>query len=185
MISQILAVGAAMLLIGGATAASSKDLGPILEAAMKDSKVAGKVVRGVRRNDGTDRVRETDVWHIGSDGKAMTATMVARLVDRGVLSWSKPPEEMLPDLAAGMRPEYRRVTLAQLLSHHSCLPENIVDEKTLETMFNETGSATLSQRRLKYVARAVQDAPVGPTENFSYSNTGLLIAAVIAQRATG
>jgi CubicO group peptidase (beta-lactamase class C family) len=181
-----------------AAALSTEDLQSILAKAMEGSKVPamglllirnGKVdaeaVRGVRRNDGADPVQIGDPWHLGSDGKAMTATMVARLVDQGVLSWTKPLDEMLPELAATMQPQYRKVTLIQLLSHHSGLPHDIIDEKVLQALFLDKTSAPLSQKRLTYVARALQDSPVGPTTASSYSNTGLIIAAVIAERTTG
>ena len=49
----------------------------------------------------------------------MTATMIARLVDRGVLSWSAPLKTILPGVS--MRPEYEGVTLADLLSHRAGL----------------------------------------------------------------
>jgi CubicO group peptidase (beta-lactamase class C family) len=92
---------------------------------------------------------------------------------------------MLPDLASAMRPEYRKVTLIQLLSHHAGLPENVVDEKELTAFLAAKSTGTLPSRRLAYVARALRDPPVGPTTAFSYSNTGLLLAGVIAERATG
>jgi CubicO group peptidase (beta-lactamase class C family) len=191
----------APLLAGLATFAgpvSAADLGSILARSMegskvpamgvltiRDDKIEGEAVRGVRRNDGTDPVRPDDVWHLGSDGKAMTVTMIARLVDRGVLSWTTPLDQMLPELATTMQPQYRSVTLVQLLSHHTGLPHDIADEKTLHALVWDKSAATLTQRRYNYISRALQDAPVGPTSDANYSNTGLLIAAVVAELATG
>ncbi|HEY2179823.1 MAG TPA: serine hydrolase domain-containing protein [Caulobacteraceae bacterium] len=153
-------------------------------AVIRDGAVADVGVAGVRRNDRPDPARIDDVWLIGSDGKAMTATMIARLVDKGVLSWSKPLSAMLPDLAAGMRPEYRPVTLTQLLSHHAGLPHDISDTKVFEGFYSDT--RPLREQRLAYIARALAEAPVAPPgTKFSYSNTGFLIAAAIAERATG
>ena len=40
-----------------------------------------ELVAGVRVINTTDRVRPGDRWHLGSDGKAMTATLIARLVE--------------------------------------------------------------------------------------------------------
>ena len=154
-------------------------------ALIKDGKVAGLAVRGVRRMDGADPVQPDDPWHIGSDGKAMTVAMVARLVEQGKLSWTTPLSKMLPELAASMQAQYRDVTLVQLLAHHTGLPHDIVDEKVLQAFFTSPSGGTLTQQRQAYIARALQDAPVGPTTAFSYSNTGLLIAAVVAERATG
>ena len=54
---------------------------------IRDGKIDAQAQAGVRANDGHDAVRADDVWNIGSDGKAMTVTLIARLVERGVLSW--------------------------------------------------------------------------------------------------
>jgi CubicO group peptidase (beta-lactamase class C family) len=198
MFRRLIAAAAAAILGLSAGAAAAQDLDMILAKSMegtkvpamgvlviRDRKVDAEAVRGVRRNDGTDPVRMDDPWNLGSDGKAMTATMVARLVDRGVLSWAKPLDAMLPDLAAGMDPQYRKVTLIQLLSHHTGLPHDITDEKVLEALFTDKSPASLRQKRLAYITRALIDPPVGPTSEYHYSNTGLIVAAVIAERATG
>src|SRR5258706_5410637 len=68
-------------------------------------------VAGVRVINTDDRIAAGDRWHLGSDGKAMTATLIARLVEAGALSWEAPLSQMLPDLARGMQPQYRDVTL--------------------------------------------------------------------------
>jgi CubicO group peptidase (beta-lactamase class C family) len=89
----------------------------------------------------------------------------------------------LPDLAGNARPEYRAITLLQLLTHTSGLPANIRDEKALNSLFYDESPASLSERRRAYIARALQDAPVGRAGRFSYSNTGFLIAAHMAETA--
>jgi CubicO group peptidase (beta-lactamase class C family) len=149
-----------------------------------DGKVAGEAVRGVRRNDRPDPVTRSDVWHIGSNGKAMTATMVARLVERGVLSWDAPLEKMLPELAAGMQPAYRSVNLVMLMAHHAGLPHDYHDEKAILPFFDDPRSTTL--QRLDYFKLALSEAPVNtPGAAFSYSNTGFLLAGACAEQATG
>jgi CubicO group peptidase (beta-lactamase class C family) len=110
--------------------------------------------------------------------------MIARLVDRGVLTWNTPLSAMLPELADQMRPEYRVVTLVQLLSHHAGLPENVGDMTFIEGFL--TDKRPLNVQRLDYVARALGEAPAYlPGSDFGYSNSGFLIAAAIAERATG
>lgn len=151
---------------------------------IRNGRIAGSAVRGVRRSDSLAPVQLGDSWIIGSTGKVQTAAMIARLVDRGVLRWNVPLSEMLPDLAAAMRPEYRGVTLIQLVSHHAGLPENIADMAFFESFFGDT--RTLSAQRLAYIARALNEAPVYPAgTDYGYSNTGFLIAAAVAERATG
>lgn len=185
------------LLMSCACPAGAADLNAILSTALKgtqapaagilvmqDGKVTGVAVQGRRRNDQADPVQTSDVWHIGSDGKAMTATLIAKLVDRGVLSWKTPLAKMLPDLAATMRPEYRNVTLLQLLSHQSGLPHDAIDTKFIDSFLKD--KRPLPAQRLAYIAHALQDKPVAPPgTKFSYSNTGFITAAVVAERATG
>ena len=141
-------------------------------------------VAGTRRLGRPDLVRPGDRWHLGSDGKAMTVTLIARLVERGVLTWDLPLSRLLPDLAADMRAEYRDATLPDLLSHRAGLPENHQDMAFFATF--QTDRSPLPVQRLRYVRTALADAPIGPARAApSYSNTGLLLAAAAAERATG
>ena len=151
---------------------------------IRDGVVAEQGVRGVRSMDAAGAVSLDDRWNLGSDGKAMTATMVARLVERGLLRWDAPLAEMLPELANEMRPEYRDVTLLDLMSHRAGLPENLGDMADFPAFFTDT--RPLPEQRLAYLRRAVAEAPVGPARGeASYSNTGFLLAGAIAERATG
>lgn len=150
----------------------------------RDGKIASSAVTGIRRTDQSAHVALGDSWIIGSTGKPQTVAMIARLVDRGILSWDAPLARMLPALADQMRPEYRTVTLVQLLSHHAGLPENVDDPTFVESFF--TDKRPLEAQRLAYITRALRDAPVyAPGSDFGYSNTGFLIAAAIAESATG
>lgn len=151
---------------------------------LRDFKAEPELVAGIRRMGRPALVRPGDRWHLGSNGKAMTATLIARLVERGVLAWDKPLEQMLPALAATMRPEYRDVTLPDLLAHRAGLPENHDDM----TFFNGfyADAAPLPAQRLRYLTTALADAPAGPKRDaMIYSNTGLLTAAAVAEHATG
>lgn len=151
---------------------------------IRNGVVAEQAVRGVRASDAPDPVLANDRWHIGSDAKAMTATMIARLVDQGVLSWSAPLKTLLPGVA--MRPEYADVTLADLLSHRAGLRDldDTADAALLEAAFVD--ARPLPQQRLAFAATALNEAPIGPVRGESvYSNSGYVLAAVVAEQATG
>lgn len=151
---------------------------------IRDGVVVDQAVRGVRSMEDGAPATVNDRWNLGSDGKAMTATMVARLVERGLLRWDAPLSEMLPELAADMRPEYRDVTLLELMSHRAGLPENLGDMSDFQTFF--TDPRPLPEQRLAYLRRAVAEAPIGPARGeASYSNTGFILAGAIAERVTG
>jgi CubicO group peptidase (beta-lactamase class C family) len=151
---------------------------------IREYEVVDQAVAGVRSLSDLTPVSPTDVWNIGSDGKAMTAAMIARLVDRGVLSWDSTISGVLSDMAGDARPEYRAITLLQLLTHTSGLPANIRDEQALNSLFYDESPASLSERRRAHIARALQDAPERRAGRFSYSNTGFLIAALMAETAS-
>ncbi|MCI3133184.1 serine hydrolase domain-containing protein [Phenylobacterium aquaticum] len=199
MLSRWIAALASVGLMGlaaGARAETAQDLQTLLASAMagghvpamgaaviRDGKIEAMAVRGVRRADQPAAVQLTDSWIIGSTAKPQTAALIARLVDRGVMSWDAPLAKMLPDLAEKMRPEYRAVTLVQLLSHQSGLPENIADLSVVEAYFKDP--RPVSAQRLDYIARALAEAPAyAPGTDSGYSNTGFLIAAAVAERAT-
>ena len=131
---------AALVLLLVPVPAAAADLSGALERGMGKAapgatvlviqgfKPGTEAVRGFQRKGRPEPVRPGARWHLGSDTKAMTATLVGRLVDKGMLSWDTPLERMLPDLAAVMRSEYRDVTLVDLMSHRAGLPENPAGE---------------------------------------------------------
>lgn len=158
---------------------------PALAAAeIRAGKLSRLAVAGLRRNDGQDPVQLGDRWLIGSNAKPITAALIARLVDQGRLAWDTPLAELLPELKGRMHAAYRRVTLLELLSHRAGLPENVSDLKFFERFVADRRA--LPAQRLAYVGRALRDKPIAaPGSKISYSNTGFILAAVIAERRTG
>src|SRR5262245_34666781 len=72
---------------------------PALGAAIVTTDgLAGSWATGVRRNGSDERVTVDDRWHLGSCTKAMTATLIALLVERGDLAWDKTLPQLLPEL---------------------------------------------------------------------------------------
>ena len=166
-----------------ATAMRGRSVPGMAVLLLRNGAVAGQAVRGVRALDAPDRVTPADVWHIGSDTKAMTATMIARLVERGVLAWDAPLPTLLPVLAAGMQPAYRGVTLHDLFSHQAGLPAN-VDLATLDAFRQDP--RPIRDQRLAYARLALGQPPAYvPRTGDLYSNSGPVIAAVAAEQATG
>ena len=149
---------------------------------IRNGKVDEIAAVGLRRLGRPEQVQIGDAWLIGSCGKPMTTAMIARLVDRGVLSWTTPLSMMLPDLAQTMRPEYRSVTLVQLLSHRAGLPrgDELVDDRTF------SDPRPLPQQRVDFLALALKEPPVAvPGTVAHYSNAGFIAAGAIAERVTG
>ena len=152
---------------------------PAMAAAVVTSdgiKFAGAV--GVRKRGTEVPVTLADLWHLGSDTKAMTSTLIARLVERGQLRWDSTLAEIFPDLAPQMNPEFQNVTLLQLLSHRAGLPENLD-----LAAYSGTDVQALRLRAVReYLAQKPETKPGG---TYAYSNLGYIIAGAIVEKVTG
>jgi len=140
---------------------------------------------GRRRADAPDPATVNDRFHLGSCTKAMTATLLAMLVEEGRLSWRQTIGETFPELKDRIRSEFRAVTLAQLVRHRGGLPEDRVPDELFFRIRRELHGPMIGQR-LKLTEWALSRPPAAPPgEKMLYSNHGYVIAAAMAERATG
>ena len=124
-------------------------------------------------------VKDSDVWHLGSISKPMTATLVARLVDLGAVCWDDCVGEVLSIVAPAMNECYRSATFRHLLSHRSGLPANIPAEQ-FRRFSPEIDDAR--EERKVYAGHALAMAPHGPMgATFKYSNCGYIVVAAMLE----
>jgi CubicO group peptidase (beta-lactamase class C family) len=156
---------------------------PALAGAIVTSKgLVAAGATGVRKYGTDSPVTINDQFHLGSDTKAMTATMLATLVEEGKLSWSSTLEQIFPELASKMDPAYRKVTLEQLLSHRSGFRDDSWPKgKTFSDMHNLPG--TPREQRAAYVAMILTEPPANePGSTYLYSNRNYAVAGAMAER---
>lgn len=177
----------------GASSPAVKDLGGILEPirlkhglpALGAALVTGEGLEAVGvagvRKAGTDiPATAEDKWHLGSDTKAMTAYLVAALVERGKLKWETTVGESFPELAgAAASPRFGKITLRELLSHRSGLPANVPWGLIPRTQ-------PIRDQRLAAV-KAASSAKIESevSAKFLYSNLGYVVAGAMAEQAMG
>ena len=153
---------------------------PALAAAVVvNGKVLAASAVGLRKVGSTVHVHRTDAFHLGSLVKPMSATMFGVLVDRGVLRWDMTMAEMFPELQGTLQPEYRKVTIAQLLSHSGGFPyqPNTPEQQT------DARASSVTGRRYEYVKAAVLDRPeVVPGTKVIYSGGGIVVASAAERR---
>ena len=142
-------------------------------------------VTGVRQQGKPEKVALADRFHLGSMGKAITATVIARLVEEGTLSWTTRPVEVFPELATVIHPRYRVITLEQLLRHDAGMPPyDSMGE--IQGTSARAGSGSPRDRRRAFSAWLLQQRPhVAPGTQPEYSNAGYVVAAAMAEAATG
>ncbi len=138
---------------------------------------------GVRAAGAAPKVQGDDRFGIGSTTKAMTATLAGVLVDRGTLRWNSTISELFPELRATMRPEYRNVTLEQLLQHRGSI---VADEDASEALGELIASydGPAKQARQVLLPELLKEKPVVKVGEYSYSNGGFAVAAAMMERAT-
>jgi CubicO group peptidase (beta-lactamase class C family) len=141
----------------------------------KGLEVIGAV--GVRKVGTNIAVTVEDQWHLGSDTKAMTATLIGALVEEGKLKWEMTIEEAFPELVSLMSPALQKVTILQLLSHRAGLLAN------LPWAF-VPNKGTIREQRLAALKMATSAKLVSePGAKFFYSNLGYVIAGTMAEKA--
>jgi CubicO group peptidase (beta-lactamase class C family) len=158
------------------------DLPALAGAIVTSNGIAAQGVVGVRKYGTQTPVTSNDEFHLGSDTKAMTATIIAMLVEKGKLSWGETLSDALPELATTMNPAYRSVRLDQLLAHRAAFTDaSMPIGETLPDMHSLPGSPR--EQRWQYAKMILKEPPTkaGPGE-FLYSNRSYAIAGVIAER---
>ena len=153
-------------------------------AVIRNGKLAGIAVRGVREMGRSHPVQPDDLWLIGSNTKPMTATLILRLVEQKRLALDAPLSVTDPELAKAALPAYRSITLHQMLAHTTGLPHDYHDVVKVMDAFRP--GMALPAERIAYLKLALTDAPVSPPgKEYHYSNTGFILAAAIAEHVTG
>ncbi|MGW1894521.1 serine hydrolase [Streptomyces sp. NPDC002004] len=129
---------------------------------------------GVRKVGLPDRVDPDTVFQLASVSKPLASTVVAGAVGRRTVGWDDPVTEHDPGFALKDPWVTRHVTLADLFSHRSGLPDHAGD--LLEDLGYDRA----------YILRHLRDEPLAPFRaSYAYTNFGLTEAAVAAARAAG
>jgi CubicO group peptidase (beta-lactamase class C family) len=166
-------------------AAREKHPVPAIAALVEVRGTLASEAVGIRAQGHTEPATVEDRWQIGSDTKAFTATMIMRLAERDVLSLDDTLAKLLPDMAATMDPAYRKVTLAQLLSHTAGLPP-LTDGRDLPAFMEVIrGAGDVRGERAAAARHYLALPPASKVGDFAYSNLGYIVAGAIAEARTG
>jgi len=154
---------------------------PAIAGAVVTSKgleICGVV--GVRKSGTGIPALLNDKWHLGSDTKAMTASLVGRLVEQGLLKWNTTVVDVFPGLASAFDPGMKEITVLHLLSHHAGLPANI----NWRSVAGAGG--TPRTQRVQALKKALSKKPeFSPGSKYQYSNLGYVIVGAIVEKVTG
>ena len=121
-------------------------------------------------------------WYLGSCTKAMTATLVGRLVERDVLQFETTVGEVFQE---SIHPNYKSVSVAQLLRHHGGVTGAIsLSHPQIWQAMWEGMELDNSQVRRNAVLSILSDPSSQFPGVFTYSNAGFLVVAAMIEEIT-
>jgi CubicO group peptidase (beta-lactamase class C family) len=177
--------------LASSSSGSAPDLAPILErvrvqhglpsiaaVAVRDGSIVSAAAVGERALGSGVGVSLKDGYHLGSMSKSFTATVLAKLVETGKLRWDVTLEAAFPDVK--MLEVFKGVTLEQLLIHTAGFSAGFTDAGILE------GTTDWNVIRQRFANAVLNLEPqYRPGSVVAYSNTGYILASLIAERVGG
>lgn len=194
---RLLALAAAAPAALGAGAALARDpareaaLDEVFETARPVALAAAVVtrdgivwsgVRGVRRVGQADPVTVADRWHLGSNTKAMTAAVLARLIQQGRTRWRTPLAEAFPGLT--IHPGWGDAVLEDFMHHRAGLLDAAVMGREW-LMTARADPRSLPEQRAAIVEKALSAPPAGAPGQFAYGNANYVLVGAALERITG
>lgn len=138
-----------------------------------------------KRNDASDElVKTTDRFHIGSNTKAITAFIAAKLVENKKIRWNTKYFDLFPALRATSRKEYFVITLQDLLSHRAGINPYRSANANVEAY---KISGTSQEQKIKFASNILKEPPAKPEpgQAYVYSNAGVVLAASMLEKVSG
>ena len=168
-------------------AALTPELDALAAEAMAEWKVPGVAIAVVQNDEtvllkaygqrdveaGLETTTQTQ-FTICSITKTFTATGLAMLVDEGRLDWTKPVRDYIPEFRLHDAIATDRITVRDLLSHHTGLPRH----DWIWMPGDLSRAEMLAAMRYIEPSRDVRTA-------FQYSNLGYNAASIVAERMSG
>ncbi len=140
-------------------------------------------VAGIRKNGSNVAVEVGDRWHLGSDTKAMTATLLGVLAQKGTVGWDIAVGGAFAEWAQTMNHMLKETNFERLMAHRS----GIVNEGAAQEAWAALAdtSKTVPERRREF-ARLITHRNYGTDPVvFNYQNANFILAGAMLERCTG
>jgi CubicO group peptidase (beta-lactamase class C family) len=153
--------------------ATEKDFSGVILLAKSGQEVYHKAF-GLRDFSSKKPLYNSDIFELASISKQFTAFIIITLQQEGLIQYDDPLEKYL-DIP------YKGITIRHLLTHTSGLPDyqQIMDQYWDKTKV--AGNAEI----LQYLNQYQPPKLFEPGEKYNYSNTGYILLASIAEKASG
>ena len=119
-------------------------------------------------------------WHIGSNTKAMTAVLYARLVDQGKLRWRATIPQLFPHLS--LHPAWANTTVEQVMGHVAGVSDLLIDGPWLRVRHQDRRPIVV--QRAEFAQSVLSQPPRASAGTFSYGNAGSILLGAAIEHAT-
>src|SRR5216683_266245 len=141
---------------------------------VEDGKVALVRAYGLRDVEAGLKVTTDTQFLIGSTTKSFTATGLALLMDERRMDWTKPVREYIPEFRLHDAVATDRITVRDLLCHHSGLPRH----DWIWVPGDWSPAQMLAAMRYLEPSEDIRSS-------YQYLNLGYLVAGIVAERVSG
>lgn len=140
----------------------------------KDGKIIFHEATGKRHFETSETLEKSDIFELASVSKQFTAMVIMMLKEKGKLQYDDP-------ISKYVKVPYPDITIRHLLTHTSGLPDyqEIMDKNWDKTKV--AGNPDI----IEYINRYAPPALFKVGEKYEYSNTGYILLASIAEKASG
>ncbi|MGH1414578.1 MAG: serine hydrolase [Pelagimonas sp.] len=131
-----------------------------------------------------------DTFEIGSQTKMLTTTVLLQLVEEGKFSLDDRLADAMDITPLSWMPNIHDVTLRQLMTHSSGIPDFFNDvpelyDAVIEMLSQDPPKPVGPEQYLELLEAIDPSALFAPGEAFNYSNTGFLLLGLLIENATG
>ena len=146
----------------------------------ENGEIVSKGALGFRDPENTLPITEDTIFQLASVSKQFTATAVMLVMRQGLLSLEDPITKYFPELTA-----YEGVTIRQLLTHTSGIPDYFVDADWFIRIWEEEKRIPGNDEILRFLCETKAKPYFAPGEGLEYSNTGFNLLALLVERLSG
>ncbi len=152
---------------------ASQGFSGVLLVAEKGAIIYNKAV-GYREFAGKITLQESAIFEMASVSKQFTAMIIMMLKEKGKLNYDDAVEKYLTI-------PYKGITIRHLLTHTSGLP----DYQDIMDKFWDKTKVAGNKDCIEYLNKYAPQKAFEPGAKYEYSNTGYLLLASIAEKASG
>ena len=163
---------------------ASKSIPQLTYAVITKDRILAIGTTGYHKSTSTDSIDQadlTDYFHLGSNTKAITAFVAAKLVQDGKINWDTTYLDLFPTEKENTLLVYQQASLADFLSHRAKVQAYTSGSEKLNLPIFQ---GDVQQKRAAFAQFVLTQPPSYSEASYNYSNAGYTIAATMLEKVS-